>query len=74
MRSSVPTLETYFLKIGGVDDEPEDEPDEQQQQIILNEINKKVVETPLKNKDKIINEYYLSILRLQFALARAAAR
>ncbi len=42
MRSSVQTLEKHYLKNGGVGDEPEDEPDEQQQQKILNEINKNV--------------------------------
>jgi hypothetical protein len=49
MRSSVPTLEKHYLKNGGVGDEPKVEaPDQQQQQQILNEINKNVVETPLK--------------------------
>jgi hypothetical protein len=37
-----------------MDDEPEQEP--QQLQKISNEINKNVVETPLKFKDDIINE------------------
>ena len=45
----------YFKNdVSLMDDEPEPEP--QQQQKILNEINKNVVETPLKFKDDIINE------------------
>jgi hypothetical protein len=56
MRSSVGTLQNHYLKndVSLMDDEPEPEP--QQQQKILNEINKNVVETPLKFKDDIINE------------------
>ena len=55
MRSSVQTLEKHYLKNGGVGDEPEAEPEQQQQQLILNEINKNIVETPLKQvKNKIV--------------------
>ena len=56
MRSSVGTLQNHYLKndVSLMDDEPEPEP--QQQQKILNEINKNVVETPLKFKDDTINE------------------
>jgi len=56
MRSSPSTLQNHYLKkdVDLMQDEPEPEP--QQQQKILNEINKNVVETPLKFKDDIINE------------------
>ncbi len=48
MRSSVGTLQNHYSKndVSLMDDEPELEP--QQQQKILTEINKNVVETPLK--------------------------
>ena len=55
MRSSVGTLQNHYLKndVSLMDDEPEPEP--QQQQKILTEINKNVVETPLKQvKNKIV--------------------
>ena len=56
MRSSVGTLQNHYLKNDVSlmdDDEPEPEP--QQQQKILTEINKNVVETPLKQvKNKIV--------------------
>ncbi len=56
MCSSVAKLEKHDLKNGGVGDEPENEPGERKQQKILHEINKNIVETPLKIKDNIINE------------------
>lgn len=52
MRSSVNTLQNHYLKndVSLMDDE---EPDPQQQQKILNEINKNEVKTPLKQVNKI---------------------
>ena len=56
MRSSVGTLQNHYLKndVSLMDDE-EPGPEPQQQQKILTEINKNVVETPLKQvKNKIV--------------------
>ena len=55
MRSSVGTLQNHYLKkdVDLMQDEPEPEP--QQQQKTLTEINKNVVETPLKQvQNKIV--------------------
>ena len=63
MRSSVQTLEKHYLKNGGVGDEPEAEPEQQQQQLILNEINKNIVETPLK---QVVYKCWGTTLKLFF--------
>ena len=55
MRSSSSTLQTHYFK-NDVDLMQDEKPEPQQQQKILTEINKNVVETPFKFKDDIINE------------------
>jgi len=58
MRSSVGTLQNHYLK-NDVDLMQDAEPEPQQQQKILTEINKNIVETSSKNKNNIIDETQL---------------